>query len=143
MPKRKSDPTEGYISTSAPEADTQVEEVEDKDERISCIPRLTQPKSVRALNKAFARIMKERFRTYKHKAKACCRFRRDLPFFAHRKVVDERGETCLSLRLVHETVEMTNGCNLAECDPITCDMYLCLKGRLIDEMRKISHAELV
>lgn len=101
-------------------------------------PVFRKKRSISQLNRFFDKLMKARMKRLKHKAKFCCGLRHDMPYFS--AAVGEDGT--LSLKFVHGTVEMTNGCNLSHCDSIrTVDSYLYLKGELLVEAHRLSDLE--
>ena len=101
-------------------------------------PVFTTKRSVTALNKFFAKLMKGRLKRFKHTCKWCCSLRRDMPYFA----ADMGENGTLQLKFAHATVDMTHGCNLQYWDNIKAvDEYLYLKGELLTEAHRISQLE--
>ena len=102
-------------------------------------PPFTKKRSVALLNKFFTKLMKARLKRLKHKCKWCCSLRHDMPYVSAEVAKD--GNT-LELKLVHGTVDMTRGCNLAECGSIKAiDEYLHLQSQLLSEAHRIRDME--
>ena len=101
-------------------------------------PCLTKTKSVTKLNAILKRIMKSRFKTYKHKAKSCCAHgRRDFAWFAAFRA----GDGSLTLKLSHDNRYNTRQCNLADAGVRVVDNYLHLKGELLRAAREFAANE--
>ena len=99
-------------------------------------PQLTTKKSVTKLSSILKRIMKGRFKKYRHKAKACCAHgRHEIPWFA----TSLSNNGTLKVRLQHDNAYATSQCHLADATVKTVDSYLHLKGELLQEGHRLAN----
>ena len=75
-------------------------------------------------------------------ARWCCARRPEIPYFVTTDAMDENGAPFLQLKLVHDSVEATQSCNLSEeMSLLLIDNYLHLKKELVQVAHGIANAE--